>query len=246
VHTLRLVAGAAVSVSGYAGGWARPTCLFRKVWRSGFNARGKVGFCEMAGVKGARASKLSARGAPSVTPRCMRLWKGLDAGGIPAGWVPTAGMACCRVAYIGWSTALWCDGTPDNPFRCGRACKRILPEAELANILHRETKGVVLMTTHFSVLQNHWHEDDNAAKAVVICCAIQGLLSLSGPKTTKHCILQVASTKDTYKKVLPSWLKQLTSITALLLQLASGAARRNLVNLLILDILGIRIYLGGI
>jgi hypothetical protein len=50
----------------------------------------------MAGVKGARASKLSARGAPSVTSGCMRLWKGLDAGGIPAGWVPTAGMLVDR------------------------------------------------------------------------------------------------------------------------------------------------------
>jgi hypothetical protein len=29
--------------------------------------------------------------------------------------------------------------------------------------LHRETKNVALIATHFSVLHNYWHEHDNAA-----------------------------------------------------------------------------------
>jgi hypothetical protein len=102
----------------------------------------------------------------------MRLWKGLDAGGIPAGWVPTAGMLVDRslvteltIRFDAGGHAgrpLFGDGT-DNPFRCWRACRRILPEAELANILHRETKNVALIATRFSVLHNYWHEHDNAA-----------------------------------------------------------------------------------
>jgi hypothetical protein len=54
---------------------------------------------------------------------------------------------------------LFGDGT-DNPFRYWRACRRVLPEA---NVLHRETKNVALIATHFSVLHNYWHEHDNAA-----------------------------------------------------------------------------------
>jgi hypothetical protein len=65
--------------------------------------------------------------------------------------------------------------------------------------------------------------------------------SLPDSKTTKHCTLQVASTKDMLKRILPSWLKQSTFTTALFLQLASGAVWRDLVNLVLLSILQIGI-----